>query len=105
MLECGVCGGPYAVMAKDRYGCTNRQKKLPIEHLANAGCPNSKAISRHELERRVLDAIPANFLSVESTASIQNEINKELSASRKAGERDKEKLNATLNEMTNWRPI
>ena len=87
-------------MAKDRYGCTNRQKKVPIEHLGNAVCPNSKTISRHELERRVLDAIPSNLLSVESTASIQDEINKELSASRKTGERDKEKLNATLNEVT-----
>ncbi len=24
ILECDHCGGPYAIMAKDRYGCTNR---------------------------------------------------------------------------------
>lgn len=35
-----------------------------------------------------------------STASIQNEINKELSTARKAGARDKERLNATLVELT-----
>jgi hypothetical protein len=87
MLECGICTGPYAIMAKDRYGCTKRQKKLPIEHLGNIVCPNSKTISRHELEGRVLDTIPSNLLSVESTTSIQDEINKELTAARKAGDR------------------
>ena len=59
-------------------------------------CPNSKTISRHELEGRVLDAIPANLLSVESATSIQDEINKQLSGSRKASERDKEELAETL---------
>jgi hypothetical protein len=92
--------GVRAIMAKDRYGCTNRQKKLPIEHLRNIVCPNSKTISRHELEGRVLDAIPSNLLSIESTTSIQDEINKELTAARKTGERDKEKLRATLQEVT-----
>ena len=33
LLECDHCCGPYAIMAKDRYGCTNRQKKLPIDDL------------------------------------------------------------------------
>ncbi|MCM2477762.1 hypothetical protein HGO38_30405 [Rhizobium sp. CG5] len=100
LLECGVCGGPYAVMAKNRYGCTNRQKKLPIAHLGVGVCPNSKTISRAELETRVLDAIPANLLSVESTTSIQDEINKQLSTARKTGERDKERLAGTLLDVT-----
>ncbi|KAA3507687.1 hypothetical protein DXM21_24520 [Agrobacterium rosae] len=26
MLECNICAGLYAIMAKDRYGCTNRQR-------------------------------------------------------------------------------
>src|SRR5690606_4457574 len=33
LLECAHCAGPYAIMAKDRSGCTNRKKKLPIDHL------------------------------------------------------------------------
>ena len=45
LLECQHCSGPYAIMAKDRYGCTNSQKKLPIEHLGDIVCPNSKIIS------------------------------------------------------------
>ncbi|WP_426129727.1 recombinase family protein [Pararhizobium sp. PWRC1-1] len=70
LLECGLCGGTYSTTANARYGCKNRSKHLPIEHLGNNVCPNSKTISRAELERRVLDAIPANLLSVESTTSI-----------------------------------
>ncbi len=100
LLECAHCGGPFAIMAKDRYGCTNRQKKLPIEHLGDIVCPNAKTISRHELESRVLDAIPARLLSVDSTTSIQGEINKQLSAAQKAGERDREKLQANLLDVS-----
>lgn len=59
------CAGPYAIIAKHRYGCTNREKKLPIKHLEDQVCSKSKTISRHELERCLLDAIPANLLSVE----------------------------------------
>ncbi|MFD1791341.1 hypothetical protein ACFSE0_06780 [Ochrobactrum teleogrylli] len=39
LLECDHCCGPYAIMAKDRYGCTNRQRKLPIDDLGGASAP------------------------------------------------------------------
>ncbi|MBW9063075.1 hypothetical protein JNB71_07065 [Rhizobium herbae] len=42
VLECAHCFGPYAIMSKNRYGCTNRQKKLPIDHLGGIVCTNSK---------------------------------------------------------------
>ncbi len=100
LLECAHCAGPYAIMSKNRYGCTNRQKDLPIAHLDDGICPNSKTISRAELETRVLDAIPARLLSVGSTASLQDEINKELAATAKAGERDQEKLKSQLNDVS-----
>jgi len=105
LLECHHCSGPYTIMAKDRYGCSNRQKKLPIEHLGDIVFTNSKTISRHELESRILHAIPARLLSVESTASIQDEINQQLSASRKAGERDREKLQTNLAEVSRKQEI
>ncbi|WP_313193428.1 recombinase family protein [Shinella zoogloeoides] len=100
LLECAHCAGPYAVMAKDRYGCTNRQKKLPIDHLGNIVCTNSKTIARQELEQRVLDAIPDNLLSTEQITTIQDRVNKQMAASRKAGERSKDKLEAGLREAT-----
>ena len=105
LIECAHCGGPYAIMAKDRYGCTNRQKKLPIDHLGDIVCPNSKTISRNELEGRVLDAIPARLLSPDNTASIQDEINKQLKAARTAGERDQEKLQARLQQVSRTQDI
>ncbi|WP_195909464.1 recombinase family protein [Rhizobium tubonense] len=37
MLECAECGGPYAIFGKDRYSCTNRKKRLPIDELGG-GC-------------------------------------------------------------------
>ena len=105
LLECGICGGPYSVIANARFGCKNRSKHLPTEHLGRAVCPNSLTISRDELESRVLDAIPAKLLSVESTASIQDEINKQMSAARKADERNKEKLQAELRDVTKRQDI
>lgn len=65
MLQCAECGGPYAISGKDRYSCTNRKKRLPIEALGGECCGNSKTITRHELEERVLNCIPAAFDSME----------------------------------------
>ncbi|MGO6670859.1 hypothetical protein [Rhizobium ruizarguesonis] len=80
MLECAECGGPYAISGKDRYSCTNRKKRLPIEALDGACCSNSKTITRHELEERVLNCIPVAFYSMEifdriSQRMITHEVN------------------------------
>ena len=63
LLECAECGGPYAISGKDRYSCTNRKKRLPIDELGGACCSNSKTIIRQELESRVLDCLPAAFFA------------------------------------------
>lgn len=98
LLECDHCCGPYAIMAKDRYGCTNRQKKLPIDDLGGIVCTNAKTISRQELEARVLDAIPTNLLTPERTTSFQEEINRQVqkaaAASAKTAETTEAKLKA-----------
>jgi DNA invertase Pin-like site-specific DNA recombinase len=65
MLECAECGGPYAISGKDRYSCTNRKKRLPIDDLDGACCGNSKTITRHELEERVLNCLPVAFFSMD----------------------------------------
>jgi hypothetical protein len=74
ILERAHCLGPYAIMAKDRYGCTNRQKKLPIEHLGGIVCTNSKTISRFELEERVVAAVPDNLLGTDNPDRINRDI-------------------------------
>ncbi|CVI54347.1 MULTISPECIES: zinc ribbon domain-containing protein [Agrobacterium] len=60
LLECAECGGPYAISDKDRYSCTNRKKRLPIDELGGSYCGNSKTITRQELESRVLDCLPVS---------------------------------------------
>ncbi|POH33796.1 MULTISPECIES: recombinase family protein [Sinorhizobium] len=74
ILECAHCFGPYAIMARDRYGCTNRQKKLPVDHLGGIVCTNSKTISRFELEERVVSALPDNLLGTDNLDRINREI-------------------------------
>ncbi|CTQ55904.1 hypothetical protein LP7551_04454 [Roseibium album] len=54
-LECAECGGTYAVMAKERYGCSKHKNKL--------GCDNERTISRKDLEQRVLKAFPNSMFS------------------------------------------
>ena len=46
-----------------------------------------------------MDAIPKRLLSVDSTASIQGEINRQFSAGSNANERDQEKLQANLQDV------
>ena len=46
LLECGVCGGSYAMRGQDRYGCSN--------HIMNGSCANGRGIRRAVLEERVL---------------------------------------------------
>ncbi|WP_412050167.1 recombinase family protein [Hoeflea sp. Naph1] len=69
ILRCAHCGGPYAISGKDRYSCTNRGKKLPLDSLDGGICTNSKTISRQELEDRVLTCIPNalwNLVNIET---------------------------------------
>ncbi len=44
LLECGVCGGPYAMRGQDR--CSN--------HLMTGTCSNGRGIRRSVIEERVL---------------------------------------------------
>lgn len=64
MLECAECGGSYAIMAKERYGCSNHKNKLPIDGLDGACCSNHKTILRKNLEDRVLSCLPAAFFGM-----------------------------------------
>ncbi|AOF89807.1 hypothetical protein BSY16_3593 [Sinorhizobium sp. RAC02] len=64
MLECAECGGSYAIMAKERYGCSNHKNKLPIDGLGGSCCSNQKTILRKNLEDRVLSCLPAAFFGM-----------------------------------------
>ena len=55
LLECGVCGGGYTIMAKERYGCAGHRNK--------GTCANDRTISRREIEGRVLTALRQSLLA------------------------------------------
>ena len=55
MLECGVCGGPYAMRGQDRYACST--------HVMSGGCPNARSVRRTVLEERVLAGLRGRLLA------------------------------------------
>jgi DNA invertase Pin-like site-specific DNA recombinase len=57
LLECGVCGGTYAVVVGDRYGC--------VGHHRGRTCSNNRTIKRAELERRALAGIADRLVSAD----------------------------------------
>src|SRR3546814_2097225 len=57
LLECGVCGGPYAIVVHDRYGCTGHHRKR--------SCTNGRTIKRDKLERRALAGIAERLVSAD----------------------------------------
>ncbi|WP_064697429.1 hypothetical protein [Rhizobium aegyptiacum] len=63
---------PHEIAARDRYGCTNRQKKLPIEQLGGIVCTNSE--TRFKLEERIVAAVPDNLLGADHLDPINRHI-------------------------------
>ena len=91
LLECGVCGGPYAMRGQDRYGCSN--------HVMNGSCANGRGIARSVLEGRVLAGLKDRLMAPEAAAEAMrayaeetNRLNRERRAS---GEGDRRELAGT----------
>ncbi|WP_448208706.1 recombinase family protein [Azospirillum sp. sgz302134] len=55
LLTCGVCGGGYTVMGKDRYGCST--------HRSKGTCGNDRTIKRQDIEARVLGGLKERLLA------------------------------------------
>ena len=88
LLECGVCGGSYAMRGQDRYGCSN--------HVMNGSCANGRGIARSVLEGRVLAGLKDRLMAPEAAAEAMrayaeetNRLNRERRAS---GESDRREL-------------
>ena len=74
LLECGACGGPYAMRGQDRYGCSN--------HVMNGSCSNGRGIRRTELEERFLVGLKDHLMAHEAAdAAVQGLRSFSLSAS------------------------
>ena len=80
LLECGVCGGPYAMRGQDRYGCSN--------HVMSGSCANSRTVRRVEIEERVMAGLREKLMAPEAAAEAMkayaeetNRLNRERRAS------------------------
>ena len=88
LVECGACGGPYAMRGQDRYGCSN--------HVMNGSCSNGRGIRRTILEERVLAGLKDRLMAPEKAADAVrawadeiNRLNRERSV---AGEANRKEL-------------
>jgi site-specific DNA recombinase len=76
LLYCGVCAGPYSIRGQGRYACS--------AHVTNGSCPNSRSITRADLEKRVLAGLKDRMMAPEvvteamrSYAEETNRLNRE----------------------------
>ena len=91
LLQCGVCGAGYTVMAKDRYGCAM--------HVKAGTCSNGSTITRIALERRVLDALRDKMMAPDAMAEFIVAYNDEVTAARMAAAREQVARAAELVEI------
>lgn len=56
LMRCGRCDGNMVLVSKNRYGCAVSKTRGPTE------CDNSRTVSRHIVERRLLGGIKARLL-------------------------------------------
>lgn len=80
LLQCGVYGAGYTVMAKDRYGCAM--------HVKAGTCSNGSTITRTAVERRVLDALRDKMMAPDAMAEFIVAYNDEVAAARTAAARE-----------------
>ena len=87
LVECGACGGPYAMRGQDRYGCSN--------HMMNGSCSNGRGIRRTMLEERVLAGLRDRLMTPEKAADAVrawadeiNRLNRERNAAGEAGRKE-----------------
>jgi hypothetical protein len=72
LLVCGICGGGYTVMAKDRYGCA--------AHRQRGTCANDRTILRQGIEARVLSGLKERLLAPELFAEFARTYQEEVTA-------------------------
>ena len=88
LLECGVCGGPYAMRGQDRYCCSN--------HVMTGACANGRGIRRVEIEGRVMAGLKDEPMAPEAAAEAMQayaeETNRINRARRASGAADRKEL-------------
>ena len=70
LLHCGLCGGGYTILAKDRYGCATRRAK--------GTCTNAITVTRQEIEDRVLSGLKDKLMAPELVRTFVEEFQAEV---------------------------
>jgi DNA invertase Pin-like site-specific DNA recombinase len=91
LLTCGGCGGGYAIIANDRYGCAN--------HRNRGTCENRLVIKRQELEARVLVGLKEKLLAPELVKEFIAEYHAELNRRSRDAEADYEATRRELGDV------
>ena len=84
LLVCGLCGGGYTIVGKDRYGCA--------AHKNQGTCANTRTILRPEIEERVLAGLKQRLLAPELVREFTDEVERALEARSRDAERQRRTL-------------
>ncbi len=79
IVNCGTCGGTYAVISKDRWGCTR--------HREAGSCQNGQRIATGALERRVLGGLQEKLLAPDVVSAVVKRYHDQRAAHRREHER------------------
>jgi site-specific DNA recombinase len=88
LLRCGCCHGTYAIMGRDRYGCSTRKN--------TAGCANDVTITRQAIETRVLSSVKRGLLAPEMVQRFVAKVSNDLRAQRKTARSEESSLRKQL---------
>ena len=75
LLTCGVCGGGYTIIGRDRYGCATRRCK--------GTCDNGVTIRRQRIEARVLGGLKDHMLAPDLVAEFVRAFAEEMAAAQR----------------------
>jgi DNA invertase Pin-like site-specific DNA recombinase len=90
LLRCGVCGGSYAIMARDTYGCATRQNRGAM------ACDNRFTVSRKLAETRILAGIKRDLFRPEAVALFREEVSRLLRKERARSRPDRSKTEGRI---------
>ena len=95
LLECGVCGSPFAIRNQGRYCCSRHMKSL--------SCSNTRSIRRAAIEERVLAGLKDRLMAPEAAAEAMKAYAEEtdrLNRERRAsGANDRKELAAVAGKV------
>ena len=75
LLSCGVCGGGYTIIGRDRYGCATRRCK--------GTCDNGVTIRRQIIESRVLGGLKDHMLAPDLVAEFVRAFAEEIATAQR----------------------